>query len=298
MDLKKDYYAILGVLPTAEDIVIRAAYRALAQRYHPDRFAGTKDEATRRMVEINEAYELLSDPIRRREYDNKRGSETQSGDAYFDESSSEAPAGSDPLETDWGVALKYYQDLRDLEARLAKMSWRLAYSFRANMLEAKAFAQREQIATAMERQFLEIYFGTNPSIVGFARHLVMNGHRAAAKALNKTVRVLGAGTDADLVIKEIQREFGLFQIKVRVPAEKLTEIRMLIDYVSRHPNDPAGDMKGRLVEILGGKLDIYYGFWSRSSRLMFDGVERKFANDQELGQWITRELIPRVELPS
>ena len=297
MDLKKDYYAILGVLPTAEDIVIRAAYKALAQRYHPDRFAGPKDEANRRMAEINEAYELLADPIRHREYDNNRGSDTQSGDAYFDESSSEAPAGSDPLETDWGVALKYYQDLRDLEARLAKISWRLAYSFRAYMLEAKAFAQREQIATAMERQFLETYFGTNPSIVGFARHLVMNGHRAAAKALNKTVRVLGADADANLVIKQIQREFGLSQIKVRVPAEKLTEIRTLIDYVSRHPHD-RGLEKTRLVEILGGELDTYYGFWEPSFRIMFDGVERKFANVQELGQWITRELIPRVDLPS
>ena len=35
-----DYYAVLGVNPGAEDIVIRAAYKALAQRYHPDRFSG------------------------------------------------------------------------------------------------------------------------------------------------------------------------------------------------------------------------------------------------------------------
>ena len=38
MNSTKDYFAVLGVLPTAEDIVIRAVYRALAQRYHPDRF--------------------------------------------------------------------------------------------------------------------------------------------------------------------------------------------------------------------------------------------------------------------
>ena len=41
MNTAKDYYAILGVLPTAEDFVIEAAYRALSKRYHPDRYGGT-----------------------------------------------------------------------------------------------------------------------------------------------------------------------------------------------------------------------------------------------------------------
>ena len=40
MTSDKDYYRILGVLDDAEDIVIKAAYRALAQRYHPDRWQG------------------------------------------------------------------------------------------------------------------------------------------------------------------------------------------------------------------------------------------------------------------
>ena len=40
MNTDKDYYSILGVMPDAQDIVIKAAYRALAQRYHPDRAGG------------------------------------------------------------------------------------------------------------------------------------------------------------------------------------------------------------------------------------------------------------------
>ena len=67
-----DYYAVLGVNPTAEDIVIRAAYKALAQRYHPDRFQGSKDEAHRRMSELTRAYEVLADPVRRPKYDRRR----------------------------------------------------------------------------------------------------------------------------------------------------------------------------------------------------------------------------------
>ena len=68
----QDYYAILGVHPSAEDIVIRAAYKALAQRYHPDRFAGSKEEAHRRMSDLTEAYEVLADPVRRPKYDRRR----------------------------------------------------------------------------------------------------------------------------------------------------------------------------------------------------------------------------------
>lgn len=59
MNANIDYYAILWVIPQAEDIVIRAAYKALAQRYHPDRYEAAKNEAHARMAKINEAYTVL-----------------------------------------------------------------------------------------------------------------------------------------------------------------------------------------------------------------------------------------------
>jgi curved DNA-binding protein CbpA len=71
-DPKPDYYATLGVNPSAEDIVIRAAFKALAQRYHPDRFSGSKEDAHRRMSDLTGAYEVLADPIRRRKHDRHR----------------------------------------------------------------------------------------------------------------------------------------------------------------------------------------------------------------------------------
>jgi hypothetical protein len=53
--------------PSAEDEVIAAAYKRLSLKYHPDTNAGP--EATRRMQEINEAYSVLKDPYKRRQYD-------------------------------------------------------------------------------------------------------------------------------------------------------------------------------------------------------------------------------------
>jgi curved DNA-binding protein CbpA len=72
MDNPKNYYVLLGVLPTAEPIVIRAAYRALAMKYHPDKWTGDKATAERRMREINQAYETLSDEQSRARYDSIR----------------------------------------------------------------------------------------------------------------------------------------------------------------------------------------------------------------------------------
>ena len=70
-----DFYELLGVSPTAEDIVIQAAYKAMMRRYHPDTNATPEAEA--RAKAINEAYDVLRDPERRRRYDAQRkGRET------------------------------------------------------------------------------------------------------------------------------------------------------------------------------------------------------------------------------
>jgi DnaJ-class molecular chaperone len=55
-----DYYAVLGVLALRRFIVIRAAYRALAQKYHPDKSADDPAKGNK-IREINEAYSVLSD---------------------------------------------------------------------------------------------------------------------------------------------------------------------------------------------------------------------------------------------
>jgi len=66
----KNYYEIIQVDELAESAVIAAAYKALAAKYHPDRNASA--DATRRMQALNEAYEVLSDPHKRADYDRQR----------------------------------------------------------------------------------------------------------------------------------------------------------------------------------------------------------------------------------
>lgn len=73
---KRDYYEVLGVDKSADDAAIKKAYRQLAKKYHPDMNPGDA-EAEKKFKEASEAYAVLSDPEKKRQYD-------QFGHAAFD----------------------------------------------------------------------------------------------------------------------------------------------------------------------------------------------------------------------
>ena len=73
---KRDYYEVLGVSKTATDAEIKKAFRVLAKKYHPDMNPGDK-EAEAKFKEAQEAYAVLSDAEKRKQYD-------QFGHAAFD----------------------------------------------------------------------------------------------------------------------------------------------------------------------------------------------------------------------
>jgi curved DNA-binding protein CbpA len=71
--LKNNYYNLLGITQKASQDDIRKAYLKLARLYHPDHNLDSKD---RRMIELNHIYEVLSNPVKKREYDSRFAKDT------------------------------------------------------------------------------------------------------------------------------------------------------------------------------------------------------------------------------
>lgn len=77
MNKHKNYYNILGLDQSADTSTIREAYNALSQKFDPSNFHGSKKFASDMMLELNEAYDLLSDPSKRLQYDSSYSTQTK-----------------------------------------------------------------------------------------------------------------------------------------------------------------------------------------------------------------------------
>lgn len=296
----EDLYAVLGVLPNAEDIVITAAYRALAARYHPDRWKGPKEIAHERMSEINRAYGILSDADKRADYDLQRKNYHQTfGDATDERSNAfdDALAG---LEERWTVAVSVFPKLAELRKRLSKTSHELAFGFVTLLLGTRRFNQAEQIAKGMEQTFLERFFGTDPFVLQFARELIALGLQDAVKALNRLVDVLGSDVDASLLINKVTREFSVNEKRVDAAAEGVVaeKQRALRDKIyvlkERLPTQPYIDLARELAELLGYSVVESGGSYFRDSTIVVSQSGRVIAttlSGPDFVDWVKKTLI-------
>ena len=201
--MDKDYYAILGVHPSAEEAVISAAYRALAKLYHPDLYKGS--DAADRMAKINEAYETLSDEEKRKEYDSSRSNNLPEDDPIFDstEYNDEEFFGED-----WSLAMEYYPEAAKEAKELAKISSKLAFAYKAYLIDTKSFNEHKAVFERFRREFLSSYFGKNAELRLFARRLIEKGKKEALLDLNKAVKGVGSSVDPERVIRKLAEKHG------------------------------------------------------------------------------------------
>jgi len=85
----EDYYEVLGVSKDASDSEIKRAHKKLALKWHPDKNKADKEKAQKMFIRIQQAYEVLSDPDKKKRYDNQR--------SFFSDESGEQWEGADDL---------------------------------------------------------------------------------------------------------------------------------------------------------------------------------------------------------
>jgi curved DNA-binding protein CbpA len=201
----KDYYRTLGVIDDAEDIVIRAAYKALAQRYHPDKWKGNPSESNRRMSDINEAYDVLSDPEKRKKYDEEyfryrardESSEEDEGDANFISEEDEA----------WQIACEFFPNIKNEYFLLSKISRILANTYKATLINKQQYTESNLLENKLESDYLKRYYGENEKIQKLAKNLLVNKESKAAIKINKIIRALGKNVNYNELEKNIIENF-------------------------------------------------------------------------------------------
>lgn len=122
----KDYYSILGITKTATPEEIKQAFRKLARKYHPDVNPGNK-QAEAKFKEVNEAYEVLSDPDKRKKYDQYGQYWKQVGEGGFP-----GGAGVDMSGFDFGQYGSFNDFLNDLFGGAGPRTNRQSYSYRTS----------------------------------------------------------------------------------------------------------------------------------------------------------------------
>jgi DnaJ domain len=301
----ENLYQILGVLPTAEDVVIAAAYRALASRYHPDKWKGDIDEATNKMAEINLAYQTLSDNGLRKKYDENFGKSGEEHELLINDDATEAAfsAALDEVEAKWAVALKIFPDLANYRDGLQKISPSLAYSFVSTLLENKSFNLYESVAKRLEADYFSTYFGDNQKIINFAKELIQLNCRSALRALNIYLEVLGEETDPDRIIKVIVDEYSILDVRKseyekNITSKKTKDELDRLKEVRRNVMESGFiDSAAELMRMLGFDYKIqsnstYFSYKEPTYTVSKDGVLYvKNANYEQMISWVRKNLI-------
>jgi hypothetical protein len=293
-----DHYTVLGVLPDAEDVVIGAAYRALAQRYHPDRWRGDPDEAHRRMSEIDAAYAVVGDQEKRCEYVQRSHSAARQADysqsVVIDQQSAFTSA-LDEAEDRWKIACSVFPDLKDLRAHLSQISTGLAFAFVMQCLDTKAFGRRVELAGQLEKAFLRRYFGNDASVMEYAKFLILNGRNEAARWLNRLVEVIGSEVDAELLIAQVDDQFGF--TANREAAKRSEYLANLC------PNVLEGSFYDaqRLARYMGYRVDRVGGGFFKVEEVEIespDGSRERFKTPDRFVEWAQQHFCRANRTPN
>jgi len=264
-----DYYKVLGLVPGAEIAVIKAAYRALVAIYHPDK--NDTQEAQQKIRTINIAYETLSDPTKRKEYDKNRAQ--QAHNANYSEFDCEKPFDITHLDKAWSIAISFYPRIGYQFEDLAKISWRLAFAFKLQLLDGQEYLNSMEISNQLKSDYLTRYFGKNHEVRSLAEHLIKARELQAALYLNDIINVMGESININSIRNKVNEKYPNIIPEV--------EKRLLYERAKDYYGSYAAE---QLIRLHGG--DVKSKFFSSKKIVTLDGQQRTFKNDDEFRRYV------------
>lgn len=282
----KSYYQVLGVLDDAEDIVIRAAYRSLAAKYHPDKWGEDTQFANARMTEINIAHDCLSNSERRRIYDEELKSSNSGTESKKFEDEEQFDTDEEDAET-WDLAVEFYPNLQNEYTTLSSINKSLANTYKIYLIKHQLFNKHIQVSKDMTEKFLEKYFGSSPDTRRLARDLLIRGEHRVARYLNDIITKLGKSVSYsqidELLLKKFPKEMNP---KGQSVSKKMT-LRQTIE-----SGNFSADEAMEVVKLCGLQATVKYSMFGNVYFIEGrDGVSRNFSYT-DLVQYIQDEILP------
>ena len=230
MDPTKDYYRLLGARPGMSVPDLRRAYIILVKQCHPDSAARGADEE--RAKALNEAYDVLSDPVQRATYDEHWRKLHDRPEAAAEPAPAAGPArpAADPeVAAAFNALVRHHPELRALDQELAAVSAAVAAQFRAQVARSGNVATAAIVAKQLELAFLSRYFGSQPVGRRFARGLLINGEREAAKEFNQLVKDGASPRELERLIGEVRAKYRLDRPEYRRHRHRGVELAIGFD---------------------------------------------------------------------
>ncbi|MBQ9886819.1 MAG: molecular chaperone DnaJ [Lachnospiraceae bacterium] len=185
---KRDYYEVLGVPKTADDAELKRAYRVLAKKYHPDTNQGNA-EAEAKFKEASEAYAVLSDPEKRRQYD-------QFGHAAFEQGGGFNGGGFD------------FTDMGDIFGSFSDIFGDLFGGGRTRSQSYNGPSKGANLRTSVRIKFEEAIFGCEKEIEINSKDECMTCHGTGAKPGTQPETCTKCGGKGQVVFTQ-QTMFGM-----------------------------------------------------------------------------------------
>lgn len=273
-----DHYQTLGLARHAEPVVVKAAYRALASLYHPDR--NPAPDAIERIQRINIAHDVLSDPVRRQAYDaTLLGHSTPAPAAPDDDS-------PDPLAERWKLAVGFFPEIRSLHARLERLSVQMGDEFRLQLLQHQQFAQAPALAERLRTEFMGRHFGTDPALLDYAEQLLLAREIDAARFVSQVVSVLGSSVTVDSVREKIEQRYPR-----SVQSLQKRALYARIAHATTQKADGQPPLREAIQQLVGLCGGVVQRPLLRAGGTLLLGVhDLKFEDDEELRQLVVRRL--------
>ena len=206
----KDYYKILGISPYAEISEISAAYRALAQIYHPDKWKGDKKTGDNKIREINEAYDILKNKNKKQKYDKEyfTSKKDQPKQEDFTKQNYEQNKDFvDVLDAKWKVVIEFYPDIEEERNHLHKIDKALSQMFQIRIIGLKSTSDWQEMASLTVTSFFKSILATDKLVLHrFVELILLEGKRNIAIETIDAINIIG-DKDTDIITDKIEVKY-------------------------------------------------------------------------------------------